>query len=89
MTVKDILDVMLDNEEIIIKQTPIKEIDCCKLPVTRQIGSAKTIRESNQNYLNFEVVNIMAIDSKIYISCKANGKQKANIIRTYKSTKGE
>ena len=84
MTVREFLDLWITNLEVKVFQKPIEEIDKGPALVHRQTGDKDTIRNSNQNYLDFEVRAVGMDDGAITICCKANAEQSAKIIEAHK-----
>lgn len=85
MTVREFMSLWIDDVSIVVYQEPIKEIDKCKDLVRRQSGSVYVLLDSNQNYLDFEIVNFQYDDGRIVIVCKANEEQKRRTIEAYRS----
>ena len=84
MTVKEFMSLWIDDVNMVVYQEPIKEIDNCKDLVRRQSGSVDVLINSNQNYLDFEIVNLQDDDGRIVVVCKANKEQEERTIRAYK-----
>ena len=84
MTVREFMALWVDNVSIRVYQEPIKEIDIYPDLVCRQTGSVDILINSNQNYLDFEIVNLQYDDGLIIVVCKANEEQKQRIINSHK-----
>ena len=72
MKVREFLELWADDISIKIYQEPIKQIDKNEELVCRQVGSINTLINSNQNYLDFDIVNLQYDNGLIIIVCKAN-----------------
>lgn len=86
MKVINFLTVLEGHVEIKVYQDPIKEINpYSMLPVERFRGTTRTARNSNQNYLDFEVYKVdISVPGCIDIFCRADAKQAQSIIRAHK-----
>jgi len=84
MTVRKFMALWVDNVNMKVYQTPIKEIDKCTDLVCRQTGSVDVLINSNQNYLDFEILNLQYEDGLIVVVCEANEEQKQKIISSHK-----
>lgn len=84
MTVKEFMTLWADDVSMVIYQEPIMEIDKCSHLVRRQSGSVDMLINSNQNYLDFDIVNLQDDDGRIVIVCRANKEQEQRIIETNK-----
>lgn len=80
MTVSEILSVIPFGTVVQVEQVPIKRIDTGETPVLRQYADVKTLSDSKQNYLNFEVVRLCQVCGILTIRCKANAEQEMAII---------
>ena len=85
MTVREFMSLWVDDVDMVVYQTPIKEIDKNTSLVRRQSGSVDVLINSNQNYLDFEIVNLQDDDGRIVITCKANKEQTRKTIEAYKT----
>lgn len=85
MTVREFMALWVDNIGLKVCQEPIKEIDKCAGLVCRQIGTIDVLINSNQNYLDFEIVNLQKDNGIIVVVCKANNEQEQRTIVAYKS----
>lgn len=85
MTVREFMSLWVDDVSIVVYQIPIKEIDKNTNLVRRQSGSVDVLINSNQNYLDFEIVNLQDDNGRIVITCKANKEQARKTIEAYKS----
>lgn len=84
MTVREFMSLWVDDVSMVVYQESIKEIDRCKDLVHRQSGSVDMLINSNQNYLDFEIVNFQDDDGGIVIVCKANKEQEQKTIRAHR-----
>ena len=84
MTVREFMALWVDSVGMRVYQKPIKEIDKYPDLICRQTGSVDVLINSNQNYLNFEILNVQYDDGLIIIVCEANEKQKQRIINSHK-----
>lgn len=84
MTVREFMSLWVDNVSIKVYQRPIEEIDKCSDLVYRQTGSVDVLINSNQNYLDFKILNLQYDDGIIVIVCEANEEQKQKIINSHK-----
>lgn len=80
MTVKEYMEILDDNTEIIVKQYPIQRIDSSCNLVERQNGKRNDLIYSRQNYLDYEVKQVNTRDGSVEIICKANPKQESKVI---------
>ena len=85
MTVREFMSLWVDDVDMVVYQTPIKEIDKNTSLVRRQSGSVDVLINSNQNYLDFEIVNLQDDDGRIVITCKANKEQTRKTMEAYKT----
>jgi hypothetical protein len=83
MIVKEYLALWADNPSIKIMQMPIKKIDKSSDPVHRQTALVSELLESNQNYLDFEIVYFLMDDDLLIVVCKANEEQERKTINAY------
>ena len=83
MKVKEFLEKQLDCE-IKIYQLPIKEIDSCKELVRRYQGNIKVSINSNQNYLNYEMLHYYHDNGYLIVICEADEEQKQRTINAHK-----
>ena len=84
MTVREFMSWWVDNVSMRVYQEPIKEIDIYPDFICRQTGSVDVLIRINQNYLDFEIVNLQDDNGVIVIVCKANEEQKQRIINSHK-----
>lgn len=87
MTVREFMSLWVDNVSIKVYQEPIEEIDKCSDLVCRQTGSVDVLINSNQNYLDFKILNLQYDDGIIVIVCEANEEQRQRIINSHKHRK--
>jgi hypothetical protein len=81
MTVKEYMEILDDNTEIIVKQYPIQRIDSSCNLVERQRGEKNVLIYSRQNYLDYDVKQINThYNGSVEIICKANPKQESKVI---------
>lgn len=73
------------EQEIKVYQVPIGKIDSCKELVRRYQGSVEVSVNSNQNYLEFEVLHYYHDDGFLIVICKADEKQEQRTIKAYRS----
>jgi len=85
MTVREFMSLWVDDVSMVVYQIPIKEIDKNTSLVRRQSGNVDVLINSNQNYLDFEIVNLQDDNGRIVITCKANKEQARKTIEAYKS----
>ncbi len=85
MTVREFMSLWVDDVSMVVYQEPIKAIDKCKDLIRRQSGSVDVLINSNQNYLDFEIVNLQDDGGRIVIVCKANEEQERRTIKAYRS----
>ena len=83
MKVREVLDTILPGTMVKVYQTPIARFDNGVAPVLRQYANILTIKTSNQNYLDFDVINIFQDNGIFAITCKANPEQEQAIIRSW------
>lgn len=83
MTVKDLLNTIDKNKNIIVRQKPISRIDSFCGMVERQRGACGVLIASNQNYLDYEVIKTESSDDTIEIDCKANAAQERSVINAF------
>ena len=83
MKVKEFLEKQLDCE-IKVYQLPIKEIDSCKELVRRYQGNIKVSINSNQNYLNYEMLHYYHDNGYLIVICEADKEQKQRTINAHK-----
>lgn len=83
MVVREILAIC-GNIDVKVFQAPIERLDGCKAPVLRQYGSADILLNSNQNYLDFEVLELRCCSNIPIVLCKANKEQEERTIRAYR-----
>ena len=84
MKVREFMALWMDDVSIKVYQEPIKQIDKSGGLVHRQTGSVDVLIDSNQNYLDFDIVNLQYDDGLIIIVCKANKEQEQRTINAYK-----
>jgi hypothetical protein len=80
MTVRDFLNAINDNVNIVVKQVPISRIDSSCNYVERQAGERSVLLTSNQNYLDYDVINTKCNDNTITVFCKASPAQEMKVI---------
>lgn len=80
ITVKDILRLIPAGTVVKVYQTPIARIDPCEDPVLRGYADVQTLRESRQNFLDFEAMKIHQDSGLISVLCKANAEQEERTI---------
>ena len=80
MTVREFLKLWADNIDVKVYQVPIKEIDRSSALVCRQIADVATLLDSNQNYLDFNIVNLQMDDDLPCVVCKADDEQSKKTI---------
>lgn len=85
MKVREFMELWADDISIKVYQEPIKQIDKRGGLVCRQVGSINVLINSNQNYLDFDIVNLQYDDGLIIIVCKANKEQEQRTINAYRS----
>ena len=85
MKVREFMELWADDITIKVYQEPIKQIDKSGGLVCRQVGSINVLINSNQNYLDFDIVNLQYDGGLIIIVCKANKEQEQRTINAYKS----
>lgn len=71
--------------EVEVYQVSIKEIDSCEELVKRYQGEVSVSLNSNQNYLDFEVVNYCHHNRCLVVVCEANKEQEQKTINAYRS----
>lgn len=86
MTVKEFMALWVDNVSMAIYQEPIAGIDKSSHLVRRQSGSVDMLINSNQNYLDFNVVNLQDDDGVIVVVCRANQEQEQRTIKAHLTT---
>lgn len=84
MTVREFMALWVDDVGVKVYQMPIKEIDKCTDLVCRQTGSVDVLINSNQNYLDFEILNLQYDNGLIIVVCEANEEQRQRIINSHK-----
>lgn len=84
MTVRQFLALWVDNISVRVYQEPIIEIDKYEDLVHRQTGSVDVLLNSNQNYLDFKIVNLQDDDGLVIVVCKANEEQERKIVESHK-----
>lgn len=85
MKVREFMELWVDNVDLKVYQEPIKQIDKNVRLVLRQIGSVNVLLDSNQNYLDFDIVNLQYDDGFIIVVCRANKEQEQKTINAYRS----
>ena len=84
MKVREFMALWVDDISIKIYQEPIKQIDKIGGLVHRQTGNVNMLINSNQNYLDFDIVNLQYDDGLIIVVCKVNKEQEQRTINAYK-----
>lgn len=85
MIVKELLNLIEYHDNVKILQMPIKALNNGYKIIERQCGECTILLNSNNNYLNFEILNIKTIDNIINICCIANKEQENKIIKAHNS----
>lgn len=73
------------EQEIKVYQVPIGKIDSCKELVKRYQGSIKVSMNSNQNYLDFDLLHHYHDNGFLIVVCKADGKQEQRTVKAHRS----
>ena len=81
MTVRQKLLEYNASQTVVIKQYPIHRIDSSCSLVVRATNTAINLSRSEQNYLDYEVIDVTRNENSIdVIVCKANPKQEYEVI---------
>ena len=83
MTVKDLLETINTETNIIVRQKPISRIDSFCGLVERQRGACGVLLDSNQNYLDYEVLKTESYGDTVEITCKASPAQEIRVINAF------
>lgn len=66
-----------------VYQTAIKAFGCGDKPVLRQYASVGDLLSSNQNYLDYEVIDLRQEEGIMTLTCKANKEQENKVLRSW------
>lgn len=80
---KDILRIIRRGTVVKIYQTPIKAFGGSEEPVLRQYAEVGTLLTSNQNYLDYEVIDLRQTEGIITLTCKASSEQENKVVRSW------
>lgn len=83
MLVREILSLVHRQTVIKVYQTAIKVFGNNEEPVLRQYADVGTLLDSNQNYLDYEVIDLRQTEGIITLTCKANREQEGAVVRSW------
>lgn len=88
MLVREILSLVHRQTVIKVYQTAIKAFGCGDEPVLRQYASVGDLLSSNQNYLDYEVIDLRQEEGIMTLTCKANKEQENKVLRSWYEGRG-